>query len=178
MPTPQMRDACAGAKFAGDDVEAFGEQPHGVLGRRIAIGIAHRAAHAADEIQQHEIGAAAADLQADGKRAIGIERQRHRRLADLALLRFLFQQQPVGFELLDDDRHRLRRESGKARDLGLRQAAMAADQRQRQALIIETHPALIGAAGRVGPARRPGARAAPIVLARRIVRNRHCPAVT
>ena len=74
MPTPQMRAVCAGARSPVMMSKPSDEQPHGVLRRRIAIGIAHRAAHAAGEIQQHEIGTAAADLQADGKRAIGIER--------------------------------------------------------------------------------------------------------
>ena len=77
----------------------------------------------------------------------GLSEKGTERLANLAALRRFLEQELVGLELPDDDRDGLRRKSGEPCDLGLGQAAVAADQRQRQALVVEAHPALVGAAG-------------------------------
>ena len=82
----------------------------------------------------------APDLESDGEGAFRVERKRHQRLADLAAPRRLLDEQTVGLKLAHDDRHGLRRQAGQPRDLGLGQAAVAADQRQRQALVIELTP--------------------------------------
>ena len=49
----------------------------------------------AEEIHQHEVAAAPADLQAEPEGAVGIEREGHRRLADAAALGIAAQKQPV-----------------------------------------------------------------------------------
>src|SRR5262249_42938283 len=57
-----------------DGLKALFEEEHGLLGRRVAERAMGRAANAAGEIEQHEIGAAAADLEAERVRAIRVER--------------------------------------------------------------------------------------------------------
>ena len=58
----------------------------------------------------------------------------------------LAQQQAFLLQLAHDDRDGLRRQPGHARDLGLGEAAVLADQRQHEALVVVAHAALVGAA--------------------------------
>ena len=124
--------------------------------RRVAVGMLQHGRARCREIDQHQFGAAPADLQAEEERAFGIERHRDRGLADLAAHRLLAQQQAVVLELAHDDRDGLRREPGHAGDVGLGQAAVLAHQRQHQALVVVAHAALVGAAAGTGcrPARQ------------------------
>ena len=65
-------------------------------------------AHLAHEIHQQHIEAAPADFYADKKRAIRVEHDGHRRLADLAALRRQFQYQRFVEQAVDDQRDGLR----------------------------------------------------------------------
>jgi hypothetical protein len=108
-----------------------------------------RAADPADEIEQHEIGTAAPDLESEGVGAVRVERYRNGWLTDASTLWLLLENQTVRFELLDDHRDRLCRQSRQAGDLRLRQTPMATNERQRQPLIIKAHAALVRAAGEI-----------------------------
>src|SRR5262249_16903156 len=113
-----------------DGLKALLEEEHGLLGRRVAERAMGRPANAAGEIEQHKIGAGAADLEAERVRAIRVERYGHRRLPDPTPLRLLLEHQTVGLELPDDHRDGLGRKSGQAGDFRLRQAAVPANERQ------------------------------------------------
>ena len=102
-------------------------------------------ADAADEVDEHDLEAAPPDLGAEEVGALGVERHRHERLADPAALRLPAAQQPVGLEVADDHRDRLRREPGHPRDLGLRQRPVAADEAEHQPLVLRPHPGLVRA---------------------------------
>ncbi len=53
---------------------------------REGIGLVQRAADAADEVHEDEVGAPPADLEAEREGAVGIEGEGHRGLTDLAAL--------------------------------------------------------------------------------------------
>ena len=99
-----------------------------VLGRRIRIAEAGAATDRAGEIDQHEIARPPPDLQAQGEGAFGVDRDRHRRLADPAAQRRLALQQSFGAEAVHDGGGGLHREPGHARHFDLRQLAEATDQ--------------------------------------------------
>ena len=146
MPSPAMRSSCAGVSPARMRLMPSRDEFDGLARRRVAIGKLQHGPDGAEEIDQHQLGAAPADLQAEEERAFRVERHRDRGLADLAAYRLVAQQQAFVLQLAHDDGDGLRRQSGQPRDLGLGEAAMAAHQRQRQALIVVAHPALVGAA--------------------------------
>ncbi len=133
------------------------------LGRRIGIGLVQELEDLAGEVDQVEIDAAPADLQPEAQRALGVQRVRHQRLADLAAQRLAAQQQAIGLERIGDDRDGLRRQPGHAGDIGLGQVAVAADQRQHQALVVEAHAGLVGAARGSRRPRSRGSRVPPVV---------------
>ena len=114
--------------------------------RRVAVGILQHRADIAEKIDQHEFGAPAPDLQPDEIGAVGIERHRDGWLADLSAHRRLAQQQAFLLELAHDDRDGLRRQPRHARDVGLGEAAVLADEREHEALVLVAHAALVGAA--------------------------------
>ena len=124
-----------------------------LLRARDRIDHAASRADAGGEIHQHQVTAAPADHQAEPEGAVRIERIRHRWLADAAALRLAGKQQSIRLQAIDDDRGGLGRKAGQARDLDLGEAALAADQRQDQALIIKADAALAGAAA---PGRQSG----------------------
>ena len=103
-------------------------------------------AHLAGEVEQQHVQAAAADLDTDRERAVRVQRHRHRGLADLAARRFELLHQRIGLEARDDDLHRLRREPGQPRDVGLRDAAVQADRLQHDALVELAHADVVRAA--------------------------------
>ena len=154
-PGPELerhRDAEAGdaagvraeQRLAGGDL---GPDPADrVARRREGVARGGAVADAADEVDEHDLEAAAADLGAEEEGALRIERQRHQRLADPAALRLAAADQPVGFEMAHDHRDGLRREAGHPRDLGLRERPVTADQAQDQALVLLPHAGLVRAA--------------------------------
>lgn len=109
---------------------------------RPGIGPVQRTALTADEIHEHKIGRTPPDLEAEGIGSVRIERHRDRRLADAAALRLAALEQPVLLERAHDDRDGLRRQSGQARDVGLGQRAMPANQRHHQPFIVGAHAGL------------------------------------
>ncbi len=129
-------------------------------GHGIGEGASHLPADAADEIHQHDIGAAPADLHAERIDRFRIEPHGHGRLADLAAQGFAADQQALGLQRAHDDRHRLGGQAAAPRDLGLGQAAVPAHQRHDEALVIGAHahlvrsPAGIEDIGRRGHRRR------------------------
>ena len=94
-----------------------------VVGDGVVVGVARGGADAADQVDEHDVAAPPADLQAEREGAVRIEGEGHRRLADPAALAALLDDEPVGLELAHDHRDGLRRQPGQARDLRLRQAA-------------------------------------------------------
>ena len=122
--------------------------------RRIGVEMAAPRPHRAREIHEIKVAAAPADLEAEGEGSVGIERKRHRWLADPAAPRAAPQEKGIRFEPVDDRRHRLGREARESCNLSLRKPAMTANEREDEALIIEPHPALVGAAVAIGRARR------------------------
>ena len=104
------------------------------------------------------VEAAPPDLDADEEGALGVERQRHHRLADPPALRLAAPEQAVGLEVAHDHRHRLRRQPGHPRDLGLGQRPVPADEAQHQPLVLRPHPGLVRA--RAAAARGASSRAA------------------
>ena len=117
------------------------------LGRLwMLVGDAAAGADAGDEVHQHQVAAAAADLEAERERAVRVERVGHGGLADPSALALAGAQQAVGLEPVDRDRRGLRRQAGEPRDVHLGEAAVAADERQDQPLVVEAHPGLVGAA--------------------------------
>ena len=81
-------------------------QHHG----RVRVGVMklQPVAHLAGEVRRQHLQAAAANLQPQAESAVRIERQGHRRLADLAANAVLLDQQVIAFQPADDDGHRLR----------------------------------------------------------------------
>jgi len=116
---------------------------------------------AAAKIDQHQIAAAPADLEAERIGAVRIERHRNRRLADPAAQRRLALQEPVRLQPVHDRRRRLHRKSRQSRHLDLGQRPEAPHEGEQQPLVVEPDAGLIGAAddlgdggGRVGALRR------------------------
>jgi hypothetical protein len=135
-----------GAEAAADVVQAPAD-----LGQQLAwlgVAVVQRPAfaHRAGEVDEQHVHAAAADLDAHRVRAIGVQRQRHRRLAHAAALRLALDQQAVVQQALGDQRDGLRRELRQPRDLGPGQRAMQADGLQHHAFIELAQAALAGAA--------------------------------
>ena len=113
------------------------------IGKRI---VQHQAlAHPASEVDQQPIGASPTDLDADGKRAIRVQRQRHRRLAYPTPQRRLAHQQAVFIQPRGDQPDGLRGEPGQARQLGLGRAAVSAQRLQHHALVELAHADLVRA---------------------------------
>ena len=113
------------------------------------MGAADLPANAADEVHEHDVGAAAADLQAEGIDGIGIEPHRHGGLADLAAHRLAAHQQALGLQHAHDDGDGLGGQAAAPGDIGLRQAAVPTHQRHDQPLVIGAHAHLVGAPARV-----------------------------
>ena len=118
-------------------------------GRRIAVGLVQACSGRPRKSMRKRSLERRPILRPKKNAPFGIEREGHRGLADPAALRRLLQQQPVGLELPHDDRDGLRRQPGQPRDLGLGEAAVAADQREDQPLVVEPHAGLVGAAARI-----------------------------
>jgi hypothetical protein len=140
-------------------VDAFHGEAADSLGRRVAIDLMQEFQDLAVEIDEIEVGAAAADLEAEGEGALGVERIGHGGLPHPSALRLALEQQAIGSQLVDDERNGLGGEAGQAGDIGLGEARMVADERQHQALVIEPDARLVAAptkgAGTAGP---PGGR--------------------
>src|SRR5262245_15067743 len=98
-------------------------------------------ADGAGEIDEHKVAAAAADLQAERQSPARVEGEGYRRLADLAPLARLLDDETVPLQRTHDDGDRLRRQSRQPGYLGLGQAAVPADQRQDQPFIVEADAA-------------------------------------
>ena len=103
-------------------------------------------AHMAGEVHQQPVGTAAADLDADGKGAVGVETNGHRRLAHTAAHRGFAAQQLVFVEPGGDEADGLGRETRDPRHLGLGQAAVGAQRLQHHALVELAQPHVVGAA--------------------------------
>ena len=153
-PAPELeghREAEPGdaAGAVGEERRAgggLGADPADRLARGgVGVADAGAVADAADEIDQHEVEAAPAHLDAEEEGALGVERERHRGLPDAAALRLAAAEQVVGLEVAHDDGDGLRREAGHPRDLGLGQRAVAADKAEHQPLVLRAHAGLIGA---------------------------------
>ena len=89
-------------------VQALRRKGHDAFGKRVGKGLAQLFADAADEVGQHQVGASASDLQADGIDGIGVERHGNGRLADASADRFTTDKQLVPLERPHDHRHGLR----------------------------------------------------------------------
>ncbi|MCY1248201.1 hypothetical protein D9M72_616050 [compost metagenome] len=85
---------------------------------------------------------APANLDADGKGAIGIEKERGRRLAAPAAQYLAPQHQLAGFKVNHDARGGLRAEAGQAGEIGIGCARIEGDQRHYRALIGDAHAGL------------------------------------
>ena len=112
-PVPQLErhgDAKAGdalvlrrRQACPQPLDAAIDEIENLARRRIAVGILQHPPDVAEEIDQHQFGAAASDLQPDEEGSVGIERHRDGRLPDLAALGRKAQQQPFVLELAHDD---------------------------------------------------------------------------
>ena len=110
--------------------------------------------HLAAKVRHHDLQAAPPDLDADAERALRMERQRHRGLADLAAHPVLLAQQTVLEQAPHDDGHGLARQVRDARQLGLGQGAVVAHCLKHDALVELAHAHMVGAAhaARIGAA--------------------------
>ena len=115
------------------------------FGLRKRVGQVLAQPHLAGEVDQQPVGAAPADLDADRKSPVRVQRQRHRGLADASSHRLMAQQQIVFFQPGRDQAYGLRSEPGQARQIGLGQAAMGADGLQHHPLIELPHADVVGA---------------------------------
>ena len=140
-PSPLFR-----GERAGDRIEGAGDEIDD--GRHLRKGVGQPLARPdrADEIHQHELDRAPADLQAEREGAVGIEPHRDRRLADPAAARLFAQDQFLCLEHSHDDRGGLRREACAPRDVGLGQFPVAANERQHRAFVMGAKAGLVGAA--------------------------------
>ena len=123
---------------------ADGGQQHVNVGEGVVEH--HALTHVAGEVDQQPVGAAAADLDADGKRAVGVQSNGHRGLAHAATHRGFAAQQLVFVQPGGDEANGLRREARDARHLGLGQAAVGAQSLQHHALVELAQPYVVGAA--------------------------------
>ncbi len=140
-----MRSSWRELRPAADPLDAVLDEIDSFARRRVAVGISKHGAHIAEKVDQHEFGASAADLEAEEVGALGIERHRDGRLADLSAHRLHAQEKAFFLKFPHDDRNGLRRKSGHAGDVGLGQAAVLPDQGEHQALVAIAHAALVGA---------------------------------
>lgn len=157
-PVPELegqRDTETGDAVAFGGIEAcqhlgdtrIHEGQH-ARGRRIAIGFVELEADATGEVHENEVGAAAADLEAERQNAVGIEAHRDRRLADTAALGTAAREQPVFFESAHDDGDGSA-EGGLGARSALEQQTVPPHQRQNQPLVIGANTRLIGSSHRV-----------------------------
>ena len=102
--------------------------------------------HPRGEVDQQPLGAAPAHLDADGERAVGVQRQRHRRLADAPAHAVLLDDEPVFLEPRGDEPDGLRAQPGEPREVGLGQARVNAQRLQHRAFVELAHADLVGAA--------------------------------
>ena len=123
-------------------------------GERIGIGLVQPVADMAEEIDQHEIAAPPSDLEAEGEGTFGMQGEGYGGLAHPAPLGIAAQKQPVLLQPADDARGGLDRKPGQPRDLHLGQIAVAADQGEDQAFVVEPDAVLIAAPGMIESAWR------------------------
>src|SRR5690606_31471088 len=133
---PESGDAACerGRETLEDLGDAVARELPDAVGRRVAIGLVQRLDDLANKVDEVKVDAAPADLEAEGQRALRVERVGDRGLTDAPALRTAAAQQAVRLELVHDDRNGLRGEAGEARDVRLGQFAPPADQRQDQPL--------------------------------------------
>ena len=113
---------------------------------RKRVGQAFALAHHTRKVDQQAVRAAPADVDTDGKRAVRVQRQRHRWLADAPAYAFVANQQAVVLQPRGDQADGLRGQAGQARQIGLGQAAVLAYRLQHHALIELAHAHVVGAA--------------------------------
>src|SRR5262249_44784225 len=117
----------------------------------------------AGQVEQHQVGAATPDLEAEGEGAVRVQRYRDRRVTDAPPPGVLPPHHTLRPHPPDDGRDGLRPQPRQPPYLPLGKTAMAPDQRQRQPLVVEADTALIGAARRVSGPERPRRRPSPAV---------------
>ena len=122
---------------------ALGGEAEDRFRRRIIIRHMQHGTDVAEKIDQHQIGAAAPDLQPKEKCAFRIERHGDQWLADAAAQWLLARQELVSFQHAHDDRARLRRKSGHPGDRRLGEAAVLAQKRKHHALVMIAHATLV-----------------------------------
>ncbi len=109
--------------------------------------VQHQAlAHMAGEVHQQPVGAAPPDLDAHGKGTVGVQADRHRRLAHPSAHRRFAREQLVFVEPGGDQADGLGREAGEPRQLGLGATAVHAQGLQHHAVVELAHAHLVGAA--------------------------------
>ena len=119
-----------------------GQQSVGI-GKVVGQGFTHT--HFAGEVHQQPVGTAPANLDAQRKRAIRVQRHGHRRLANAATHPLLFDQQTIVFQAGGDEANGLGSEAGEARQIGLGQAAIEADGVQHHPFVELAHAHMVGA---------------------------------
>ena len=139
------------------------------------ISFAHVIQDLADEVDQQDIKTASADLDADGIRPVGIQRNRYRRLSYLPghPTAALLAQKPLVQQAVHDHRNGLRGQTGLASNLGLGNAVCAANDLQYQTLVEFPETALVTAT--MGSRRH---RARSVRHVRIDERHRHVPHAT
>ncbi len=134
----------------GDAVANEGQQ---MVGMRIAVGLVPLLANLAGEIHQHEIGAAAADLHAEGKDGQRIDEHRYGGLPDPTSDRLSADQKFVALQRAHDDGDGLGGKPCQAGDVRLRASGILTDERQHQPLVVGAHAHLVRAATGAHPGR-------------------------
>ncbi|MDT4807858.1 hypothetical protein FQZ97_407120 [compost metagenome] len=103
-------------------------------------------AHPRRKVDQQPLGAAPPELDADGEGAVGVQRQRHRGLADAPAHAALLDDEAVVLEPRGDEADGLRAQAREPREVGLGQAGVHAQRLQHHALVELAHAHLVGAA--------------------------------
>ena len=127
-------------------LQALGDLAQQALGVGVVVAQFKTVHRLATKIGHQQLQVASAHLHPHAVGAIGVERQRHRGLPHLAAHPLLFEQQAVVEQAVDDDRHRLARQLGQARQVGFGHGAVQANGLQHGALVELAHAVLVGAA--------------------------------
>src|SRR5450830_172970 len=113
------------------------------IGKRIVEALA--LAHLAAEVHHQPVGTAPSNLDANGKRAVRVERQRYRRLPNAPAHAVLLENQTVFCQSGGDESDGLRGEAGKTCQIRFGQTAVEPNRLQYHPLIELAHAHMVGA---------------------------------